>query len=337
MKLTIFWLVVLSGFLLWVLLHYDFSEAAKAFSSVDWWLICLSFCFNVSLLYLRVFKWALILKPLNRSVSFYNMCLAAFTGYLFNMIIPARVGGLVQAWIIGRKEKLSISTALATITLVRILDSIMLVFLGLLIIILLKVPSSGDLYFRSVFQVATLAGGFLLFIIFLFFFFIRKKSAMNRLISTLLIFIPTRFKQESEQAIILFREGLECLNSLWYLTVGLLLSLAFWLFCGINVFILLKACGLEFEGVTPPYLILLAQAFSMSIPAPANAGPYHAATVTVLLMFGVSAQSALYSAIIMHGVMFSSNTLPGLIYICMDKTKIKTMVKGIKDVTKRFK
>ncbi len=100
---------------------------------------------------------------------------------------------------------------------------------------------------------------------------------------------------------------------------------------------MLKACGLEFGGISPSYLILLAQAFSMSIPTPANAGPYHAATISVLSMFGVPAQSAFYTAIIMHALMFSSNTLPGLIYIYMEKMKIKTIVNGIKDVKNRLK
>ncbi len=337
MKLPIFGVLVLSGFLIWMIFHYDFSEAGKAFSSVDWWLICLSFTFNIGLLYFRVFKWALILKPMNRRIAAYNICLATFTAYCFNMIIPAKAGGLIQAWIIGRREKLSISSALASVALVRLLDGITLVFLGLLMISWLKVPSTGDVYFRSFFHSAALAGSFLLFMIVLFFFFMRKDSAINRFIRTLLRFIPTRFKEKAEQAIMLFRDGLACLESPWYLLAGALLSLIFWLLCGISIWIVLKAFGIAFPGIRVPYLILLAQVFSMTIPSFANAGPYHAVTVAVLSMFGVPEQAALYSAIVMHAVMLSSNTLPGVIYMCVDKTKVTIMFKEAMGAKNGFK
>ena len=308
-----------------------------AFSTVDWRLIGLSFCFNVGLLFFRVSKWALVLKPVNRAVSFYNMSLAAFSGCLFNMIIPARLGGLVQAWIIGSKEKMEISLALGTIILVRIMDTIMLVFLGVLIAIFINIPPSGEDYFRSVFKSAALAGVAMLFIIVALFAIIKNKCVMDTVLRALLRVTPARFKPHLRQGVIGFGEGLECLNSHWHFLLGILLSLAFWLLCGINVYILLNAVGLEFRGIAPPYLILLAQVFSMGIPAPANAGPFHAATVTVLSIFGVPVQTALFSAVVMHGVMFVSNTLPGILYIFMDKTKFSTIIEGVKDAQRRFK
>ena len=337
MKLPIFGILVLSGFLLWMIFHYDFSEAGKAFSSVDWWLIGLSFSFNIGLLYFRVFKWAIILKPMNRRITAYNICLATFSAYCFNMIIPAKAGGLIQAWIIGRKEKLSISSALASVALVRLLDGITLVFLGLLMIIWLKIPSRGDVYFSSFFHSAAMAGIFLLFMIVLFFFFMRKDSVINRFIRTLVRVIPACYKEKSEQAVKLFRDGLACLKSPWYLLAGFMLSLVFWLLCGISILIVLKAFGIVFSGIQLPYLILLAQVFSMSIPSFVNAGPYHAATIAVLSMSGVAEQAALYAAIVMHAVMLSSNTLPGFIYLCVDGAKDKRLIKEIMDAKNRFK
>lgn len=50
-----------------------------------------------------------------------------------------------------------------------------------------------------------------------------------------------------------------------------------------------------------------------------------------VLIFRRPAQSALHAAIVMHGAMFISNTLPGLFYLWLDKTPIFTMLKGIKD------
>lgn len=330
-KLAWIWPVMLSGLLLYAFLRHDFSAMSKGFHQIDWPLIGLSFGFNIFILYFRVFKWALIFKPMNRRFAYFNMCLSLFAGGLVNMVIPARAGGLIQAFLIGKKENESFFTALGTVTLVRIFDSIMLVFLGLLILLVHNIPQAGDAYFKSIVKTAGTAGVVLTLLVIILFGFTKNPSVMDRLVQLLLVPVSGRFKPGTQKAADRFRQGLACLNVAGYLCLGLILSLIFWLLCAVNVFILLKALGIEFEGMLPSFLILLAQAFSMGIPAPANIGPYHAATVTVLSFYGVAAQFALNAAIVMHAAMFISNTFPGLFYLWLDKTPILVMLKGLKD------
>jgi|GEM_PF-1897070 len=330
-KLAWIWPVVLFSVILYAFLRHDFSAMSNAFHQIDWSLIGLSFGFNIFILYFRVSKWTMIFKPMHRRFSYFNMSLALFTGGLVNMVIPARAGGLVQAFLIGKKENESFFTALGTVALVRIFDGIMLVFLGLFILLMQNIPQAGDAYFKSIFQTLGTAGVVLTLFVITLVVFTKNPKAMDRLVQLLLMPVPGRFKPGTTKAADRFRQGLICLNFAGYTWLGLLLSLIFWLFCGVNVFILLKALGIEFEGMSPSFLILLAQAFSMGIPAPANLGPYHAATVSVLSFYGVSAQFALTAAIVMHATMFISNTSPGLFYLWLDKTPILSMLKGLKD------
>jgi uncharacterized membrane protein YbhN (UPF0104 family) len=194
-----------------------------------------------------------------------------------------------------------------------------------------NIPQTGDEYFKSIFKTAGTAGVVLTLLIIVLFAFTKNPKAMDRLVQLLLVPVPGRFKPGTQKATGRFRQGLICLNFAGYICLGLLLSLIFWLLCGVNVFILITALGIELGGMLPSFLILLAQAFSMGIPAPANLGPYHAATVTVLSFYGVSAQFALNTAIVMHATMFISNTVPGLFYLWLDKTPILAMLKGLKD------
>lgn len=331
------WPFLMSGFILYAFLRHDFSTMTNVFQQITWPLICLSVGFNIFILYFRVYKWTIIFKPMNRRFTYFNMCLSLFTGGLVNMVIPARAGGLVQAYLIGKKENESFFTALGTVALVRIFDTIMLVFFGIIILFLRNIPRAGDAYFQSIFKTAGTAGFFLALIVMILFAFTKSPKTLDKFIHLLLAPVPNRFKPGTKNAFGRFRQGLICLNFAGYVCLGLLLSLFFWLLCGVNVFILLKALGLEFEGMLPSFLILLAQAFSMGIPAPANIGPYHAATVTVLSFYGVPAQSALYAAIVMHAVMFISNTFPGLFYLWLDKTPILETLKGLKDVNQTLR
>jgi uncharacterized protein (TIRG00374 family) len=330
-KLVWIWPFIFSMLILYVFLRYDFSTISKVFLKINWLLIGLSFGFNVLILYFRVFKWDMIFKPMNRKLSYFNMCLSLFAGGLVNMVIPARTGGLIQAFLIGKKENESFFTALGTVALVRIFDSIMLVFLGLLILLMHNIPPTGDEYFKSIFKTAGTAGVVLTLLVIMLFGFTRNPKAMDRFVKLLIVPVPGRFKPDTKKAVARFRQGLICLNFAGYICLGLLLSLIFWLLCGVNVFILVKALGIELGGMLPSFLILLAQAFSMGIPAPANIGPYHAATVSVLSFYGVSTPFALNAAIVMHAAMFISNTSPGLFYLWLDKTPILSMLKGLKD------
>nr|WP_321400737.1 lysylphosphatidylglycerol synthase transmembrane domain-containing protein [uncultured Desulfobacter sp.] len=330
-KLAWIWPFMVSGVIVYAFLRYDFSAMSKEFHQIDWPLIGLSFGFNILILYFRVFKWAMIFKPMNLKFSYFNMCLSLFAGGLVNMVIPARAGGLIQAFLIGEKENESFFTALGTVTLVRIFDSIMLIFLGLLTLLMQNIPHTGDEYFKSIFKTLGTAGVVLTCLVMMLLGFTHNSKAMDKLVQLLSLPVPGRFKPGTKKAVGRFRQGLICLNFPGYICLGLLLGLIFWLLCAVNVSILLKATGIEFEGMLPSFLILLAQAFSMGIPAPANIGPYHAATVMVLSFYGVSAQFALNAAIVMHAAMFISNTSPGLFYLWLDKTPIRTMLKGLKN------
>ncbi|MCG8549018.1 MAG: flippase-like domain-containing protein [Desulfobacterales bacterium] len=328
---------MLSGFILYAFLRHDFPAMTNGFQHIAWPLMGVSVGFNIFILYFRVYKWAILFKPMNRRFKYFNMCLSLFAGGLVNMVIPARAGGLVQAFLIGKKENESFFTAFGTVALVRIFDSIMLIFLGILILLIRNTPQTGDAYFKSILETAGTSGIFLALLVMILFVFTKNPTNQDKLIHLLLVPVPDRFKPGTQNAVSRFRQGLICLNFAGYVCLGLLLSLLFWLLCGINVFILLRALGIELGGMLPSFLILLAQAFSMGIPAPANIGPYHAATVTVLSFYGVPAQSALYAAIVMHGAMFISNTFPGLFYLWLDKTPIFAMLKGLKNVNQNLR
>ncbi len=324
------WPALLLLFVIWAFIKYDYTSAAIAFSRTDWRMIVIAFLFNISLLYFRVFKWRFFFESY-KNVSYYNLSLAAFVGYLCNMVIPARVGGIVQAWLLGKKENIDASTVFGSVVLIRIIDGIMLVVLALFILFMIETPAADNSIWVSILRTVVVVGLSLLSVIFLTLVFLKKRSITNKLTNGIIFFVPSRFKEKVTTSIEMFLKGSEILNTPRRLGLVLFLSLTFWILCGLLIFIHLKAFGLGALGITASFFILLAQVFSMSIPALANVGPYHASTVTVLSMYSVHIQSGIYIAIVMHGVMFVSSTLPGLIYLWYDKMNIGSIVHGIKD------
>lgn len=328
-------LFILLIFALWAFINYDFSAVLSAFAEADWTLILAGAALQLSLLYFRVFKWRFFYGAYKK-ISFYNMSLAAFASFTCNTVIPARIGGFVQAWLLGKKESISKSTALGTVALIRVMDGITLVVILFLVLLLMSPPPDKGLYWES-FQ----KGGLIFTAFFLsltIFLFISRKN--NKIVEAFsraaTFFTPDRFKPVIEEVISSFWRGFEVLNQTRYLLIIIFLSFTFWGLAAVSIFIFLKAFGVENIQIIVPFFVLLAQVVGFMIPAPGYVGPYHATTVVALSFYGIVGELALSIAIIMHASLFVTNTLPGLIYLWFENINITDITKEAKlDFLKR--
>lgn len=328
----VIWPLLLLGFGAWAVSQYGVSDAAAAFAGADWGLVGLSFCLNIGMLYFRVFKWSLILGPVLNPAGppFYPLCLAAFSGYLCNSILPARVGGLVQAWIAGKRAGPGFFPAMGSIALIRVLDGITLVALGILVLGALALSSlEWEGLGPMGVQIAGAAGGLLLAAALLW-GLVRFKGLEAFMANRVLRLMPQRFRGRGKAAVTGFARGLALLKHPGSLALVTVLSFLFWIMCGTSVRLLLKAFDLGPGGYLPAFTLLLAQVFAMGIPAPANAGPYHGATIAVLSVYGIPLETAVMAAVAMHGVMTLSNALPGVVYAGYDGTRILNLYKEMK-------
>ena len=86
--------------------------------------------FFVYLSYLiRSWRWIVLLRPLG-NVSLWSSFKVTCIGFMFNNLIP-RTGEIARPVLIGKKEGMSISSALATVFIERVLDFLGSVFLNI--------------------------------------------------------------------------------------------------------------------------------------------------------------------------------------------------------------
>jgi hypothetical protein len=79
----------------------------------------------------RALRWGMLLVG-GQTVSTASLVSATFIGVMANNLLPARLGEVVRAWVLARREQRSISTVLASILVERLLDVIVvLAVLGL--------------------------------------------------------------------------------------------------------------------------------------------------------------------------------------------------------------
>lgn len=85
----------------------------------------------------RAWRWRMILTPVKNPVKLSNVFWITAIGYLVNTLIPIRLGELVRAVLLDRKEKTGFFEGASSIIIERILDLFGIVMLGALALVLL--------------------------------------------------------------------------------------------------------------------------------------------------------------------------------------------------------
>ena len=127
--------LAVSAFFLWLVLRkVQFAELAAVARSIRWvWVAPNLAIFYVSM-YLRTVRWRLFF-PAESGISTNRIFGPNMIGYTLNSLFPGRVGEAARAVLVGRRERTSIATALATVLAERVVDGLtILAALGLVFV-----------------------------------------------------------------------------------------------------------------------------------------------------------------------------------------------------------
>jgi uncharacterized protein (TIRG00374 family) len=126
MKRWQFWLgVAISALFLYLALReVDFAAAWQHVTTARWEYLVLGWlCLLVSYV-VRIGRWHLIVRTVGR-VSPWTLGQVYMAGYMANNILPARIGEIVRAVLLGQAAQVNAASALGTIAVERVFDVIM--------------------------------------------------------------------------------------------------------------------------------------------------------------------------------------------------------------------
>ena len=112
------------------------------------------------------------MEPIKK-IGSYSLFSATTIGFMANNILPARVGEVIKAFVLGKKEKTSVSASFATIILERLLD-LSVVFYIYVLSSLRHQSSPYKLYVFNSFEARRINAIVIFFFQSLCFFFILK-------------------------------------------------------------------------------------------------------------------------------------------------------------------
>ncbi len=281
----------------------NFSEMANAVQQANLGLIALAAALFVGLVAIRGWRWSVLTEG---RLSIVDGSWLFSIGFLFNNILPARIGEVARGVLAGRREKLHFTSAMSSIVVERLFDMIAIVIMFGVILMGLDLPTWATSAGILMGIAATVGLGILAVAA-------RQPEAALSVGARIISVVPRLSYEEGRSFLEPFVDGLGGVSNWRTFISGLMLSVVAWFLSGLVGWVLLIA----FFGTTPVVIGLLAVAaagLGIAVPAaPSGLGTFQAAVIGVLTAVDYPDDASRSYAFMLHGLNFGMTTLLGIL------------------------
>lgn len=250
-------------FLDFVFAEIEWDKFAQALVQANYLWLIPSTIFVAIHVYFRTLRWQWLLKPIG-DVAFWPACRALLIGITGNVVLPARAGEFIRAYVIGRSSGVSKTGAFATLVVERIFDglTVLLVLLGVIIF---------GIHNEDLQRAGMLGGVFYLGALAALFLFMAKRHWADAVIHKVL---PEKLANMALDILDGFTSGLTVLKNPRMLGMVFIYNALTWIAIPVSFYFALRA--FDFGSPVPwsaAILMLPAMALALTIPgAPAGVG-----------------------------------------------------------------
>lgn len=275
------------------------SSVVSSFLNIKWHWVFFSFLGSSLAFIVRIIRWKFFFKT---SLTFYSLTSSFLIGLMVNNVLPARIGELVRAYVLGRRENISKSLVFGTILLERTFDGLsVFLFLGILLFVCPfpdKVKTMGFI----------ITGVYALAIAFFFLLKTHKEFVVKKL----------GFSKRLSCIVSEFSEGLVILGSLKHTLVIFLYSIVSWVISGLSFYLCLFGFSLNLP-LSAGFFILVMAVIGVMIPAaPGYLGTYQYFCILALEIFGVDKSIAFSYSMVSYIISFVPVTIAGIVFLFLE-------------------
>lgn len=299
----------ISGLFLWLALRsFELDQFTDAFSRFHAaYVLPALLCYLSSFLF-RTIRWKIMLRRV-RPVAPRRLFTYIVIGYMANNLLPARLGEVVRAYVTGKEEKMSRSSAFASVLLERLFDgiTIVMVLLALMFVSGLNAPWLNNAALVSSLLFLSALAAFLLLAF--------QKDRALRWAGFVLGFLPRRIGERLLYILDRFLPGLALLREPKDFLVSISMSFVVWA-CEASVyFIYLKAFDIDAPASAVLLALVMVNLSSLIPSSPGFVGVFQWACVESLRLFSVPGGDALAWSVAVHSTQLLPTTLLGLVFL----------------------
>ena len=314
-------------FLFLFLYRTDFAEMGQALGEANYLFLLPGILIYYVGVFFRSVRWRYLLKPLGNFSSF-RLFPLIIIGMLVNNILPARLGIVVRAYILGERERISKMAVGGTMVVEQISDGVILLLFAA--IISFFVPLEGMLQ-----QVIYITAGLFLGALVLCFILVSSPRLARMAINVVLHFLSKRWRERTEEWLLLLIEGLGIMRSPGKLLVVFILAALVWLFeAGLFYMV-----GFAFDLGIPFYVFLLATSVSnlawVLLMTQGGLGPFDFALQRTLMAFGIAIGVASSYVLVLHALILLLTIPLGFIFLWMENLSLSKVIRERQELSRK--
>ena len=283
--------------LYWMYRGFDFKQVEYVlFHKMNWGWMLLSFPFGITAQMFRGWRWRQTLEPMDEHPRSSVSINSIFISYALSLIIP-RAGEFARCGVLKRWDGVSFPKSLGTVVTERAIDSL-LVLLITGIVFLMQIPVFLNFFDKtgtsmdSILRQFSLTGylvtaicGFAVLV--LLHFLLKKLAIYNKVKATL---------RGLWQGVISLKDVKNAPLFITF-TIGIWLSYFLHYYLTFNCFE-----GTSHLGLMCGLVTFIVGSIAVIVPTPNGAGPWHFAVKTMLILYGIQANDALFFVLIVHSI-----------------------------------
>ena len=290
--------ILLGGAILyWMYRGEDFMRLRHVLlEEMDWTWMLLSFPFGILAQLFRGWRWKQTLEPIDEHPRTSTSIYAIFLSYAVSLIIP-RLGEFTRCGVLKRFDGCSFSKALGTVVTERAIDTLLMgTVAGLTLLFQLSV--FGTFFTQTgtsldtIFERFSLTG-----------YLVTAVCIIAILILLHILFQSLNIYSKVKATASGIWQGVISLKDVKNLPLFIFFTLGIW----ISYFLHYYLTFFCFEatshlGLACALVTFVVGSIAVIVPTPNGAGPWHFAVKTMLILYGVVDEYALYFVLIVHTV-----------------------------------
>ena len=289
---------ILGGAILyWMFRNFDFKSMERVLcEEMNWWWMLLSFPFGILAQAFRGWRWKQALEPVGENPRTSTTIYSIFISYAASLAVP-RIGEFTRCGVLKRWEGTSFPKAIGTVVTERAVDSLLILILTL-ITFLSQVPvfltffSRTGTRFDEIFGMFTTTG-----------YIVTAICGVAFLISLYSVRNKLSFYDKVKATLHGVIEGVMSLRGVKNIPLFLFYSIAIWASYFLHYYLTFFCfSGTAHLGITCAMVTFIVGSIAVLVPTPNGAGPWHFAVKTMLILYGVADNEALYFVLIVHTV-----------------------------------
>ena len=290
--------LLLGGAILyWMYRDFDFQRIEHVMRhEMDWTWMLLSLPFGVLAQAVRGWRWRQTLEPVDEHPRSSVAVNSIFLSYAASLVVP-RIGEFTRCGVLKRWDGVSFPKALGTVVTERAIDSLLVLLItGLTLLFGMNIFST--FFHQTGTNLSSILGGF---------------SWAGWLVSAVCLLAIGVLLYLLVQRLSIYNKVKTTLRGLWEGVISLRQVRRPWLFVAMTVgiwlcyflhFFLTFFC-FDFTrglGIGCALVCFVVGSIAVIVPTPNGAGPWHFAVKTMLVLYGVQDEQALYFVLIVHTV-----------------------------------